>query len=39
MKSADKPTALQEIVEDILKDMSETNKTIVIGTAEKDLFN
>ena len=37
MKSADKPTALQEIVEDILKDMSKTNKTAVMGTAEKNL--
>ena len=35
---ADKPTTLIEIVEDILKQMSEADKTTVMDTAEEDLI-
>ena len=33
-----KPTTLPEIVEDILKDMSEADKTTVMNTTEDDLI-
>ena len=35
---ADKPTTLPEIVEDILKDMSEADQVPVVNTAEEDLI-
>lgn len=38
MRFESKPTSLPEIVEDIIKDMSEADKATVINTDEADLI-
>lgn len=38
MNTTSTPTNLSEIVEDIIKDMSEADKATVVNTAEEDLI-